>query len=183
MSPIAVFLSYAHHDDRLRQELDKHLSPLRRTTPIDVWHDRRIGPGAKLHQELDRHLATADLILLLISPDFINSDFCYCRELKTALLRHAKGLARVIPIILRPVEWKTTPIGNLLATPKDGKPVINWQRRDDALLDVATRVREVVEEMIASRGGAMHGLGRQRPTSGTAQSPAIRQRRRMRRAS
>jgi hypothetical protein len=119
---------------------------------IDVWHDRRIGPGLDMHQEIDRHLTEADLILLLISPDFINSDFCYCHELRSALQRHAKGHARVIPVILRPVDWKTTPIGKLLAIPRDGKPVINWHRRDDALLDIATRVREIAEEIIAIRG-------------------------------
>lgn len=148
---VSVFLSYAHRDERLRDELDKHLSPLRRSALIETWHDRRITPGAELDNEIDQRLGTADLVLLLISPDFINSDYCYRREMRTALQRHAKGQARVIPIILRPVDWVRTPIGRLLATPRDAKPVTTWHRRDDALLDVATSVRRAAEEITHQR--------------------------------
>jgi hypothetical protein len=148
---VRVFLSYAHRDERLREELDKHLSPLRRSALIEIWHDRRISPGAELDTEIDQHLGAADLVLLLISPDFINSDYCYRREMRLALRRHAKGQARVIPIILRPVDWGRTPIGRLLATPRDAKPVTTWHRRDDALLDVATSVRRAAEEITTQR--------------------------------
>ncbi len=148
---VSVFLSYAHRDERLREELDKHLSPLRRSALIETWHDRRIPPGAELDAEIDQRLSTADLVLLLISPDFINSDYCYRREMRIALRRHAKGHARVIPIILRPVDWSSTPIGRLLAIPRDAKPVTTWHRRDEALLDVATSVRRAAEEMTAQR--------------------------------
>ena len=148
---VKVFMSYAHRDERLREELEKHLSPLRRSALIETWHDRRIIPGAELDAEIDQYLANADLVLLLISPDFINSDYCYRREMRAALRRHAKGQARVIPIILRPVDWSRTPIGRLLATPKDAKPVTAWHRRDDALLDVAQSVRHAAEEMTAER--------------------------------
>ncbi len=91
------------------------------------------------------------LILLLISPDFMDSDYCYRREMRAALKRHAKGQARVIPIILRPVDWRRTPIGRLLALPRDGKPVTTWHRRDEALLDVAKGVRMAAEEVGARR--------------------------------
>jgi hypothetical protein len=86
-------------------------------------------------------------VLLLISPDFMNSDYCYRREMRAALKRHAKGLTRVIPIILRPVDWIRTPIGKLLALPRDGRPVTTWHRRDEALLDVAKGVRRAAEEL------------------------------------
>ena len=151
---VRVFLSYAHRDERLRVELEKHLSPLRRSALIETWNDRRITPGADLDTEIDHHLETADLVLLLISPDFINSDYCYRREMRHALRRHAKGQARVIPIILRPVDWFRTPIGRLLATPRDAKPVTTWQRRDDALLDVATSIRRAAEEIATQRTAA-----------------------------
>jgi len=147
-------MSYAHRDESLRDELDKHLSPLRRSALIDTWHDRKISPGADLDATIDQRLATADLVLLLISPDFINSDYCYRREMRAALRRHSKGHARVIPIILRPVDWVRTPIGRLLATPKDAKPVTTWHRRDDALLDVATSVRRAAEEIATDRTAA-----------------------------
>jgi hypothetical protein len=153
---VTVFLSYAHRDERLRQELDKHLSPLRRSALIETWHDRRITPGAELNAEIDQCLASADLVLLLISPDFINSDYCYCREMRVALRRHAKGQARVIPIILRPVDWLRTPVGRLLAAPRDARPVTTWNRRDDALLDVATSVRRAAEEISTQRTGSLH---------------------------
>ena len=144
-------MSYAHRDERLRDELAKHLSPLRRSALIETWYDRRIIPGTVLDDAIDQCLTTADLILLLISPDFINSDYCYQREMRVALERHRKGTARVIPIILRPVDWQGTPIGRLLATPRDGKAVTTWHRRDDAFLDVATSVRRAAEELCIRR--------------------------------
>jgi hypothetical protein len=151
---ISVFLSYAHRDERLREELSKHLSPLRRSALIETWDDRKIRPGADIDNAIDERLAKADVVLLLISPDFINSDYCYRREMRLALRRHAKGDARIIPIILRPVDWVGTPIGRLLALPRDAKPVTTWPRRDDALLDVATSVRRAAEEIFAERTNA-----------------------------
>jgi len=151
MSRLTVILCYAHRDERLREELDKHLSGLRRGGLIQSWHDRRIIPGSDLDPEINQHLRSCDLILLLISPDFIDSDYCYRREMRAALKRHAKGEARVIPIILRPVDWRRTPVGRLLALPRDGKPVTTWHRRDEALLDVANGVRMAAEEVIARR--------------------------------
>ena len=146
-SGIAVFLSYAHKDEKLRVELEKHLAALRRSSTIAAWHDRKIIPGAHFAHEIDLHLERSNLVLLLISPDFMDSDYCYKREMRTALRRHAKGHARIIPIILRPVDWLNTPIGKLLALPRDGKPVTSWHRRDEALLDVAKGVRLAVEEL------------------------------------
>src|SRR5436190_22957641 len=132
---LKVFFSYSHRDERLRKELDKHLSPLRRSGLINTWYDRKIMPGVEIDAEVDQHLRTSDLVLLLVSPDFIESDYCYRREMRTALKRHANGTARVIPIILRAVDWKTTPLGKLLGLPTDAKPVTGWQRKDEALLD------------------------------------------------
>ena len=128
-------------------ELEKHLSALRRSTMIEAWHDRRIIPGAAVNREIDQHLRCSNLVLLLISPDFMDSDYCYKQEMRSALRRHAKGQVRIIPIILRPVDWLGTPIGKLLALPRDGRPVTTWNRRDDALLDVAKGVRIAAEEM------------------------------------
>jgi hypothetical protein len=147
MPGIRVLLCYAHKDERLRVELAKHLSVLRRSQIIEVWHDRRIIPGAHVNREIDFNLQISNLILLLISPDFMDSDYCYKREMRIALKRHGKGLARIIPIILRPVDWLQTPIGKLLALPRDGRPVTTWHRRDEALLDIAKGLRLVAEEM------------------------------------
>jgi len=144
---VRVILSYAHRDEKLRDELAKHLAALRRSAVIDIWYDRKIAPGDEFDRDILQQLQNSDLVLLLISPDFMNSDYCYLREMRIALRRHAKGQARVIPIILRPVDWHGTPIGKLSALPKDGKPVTTWRRRDEALLDVAKGVRRAAEQL------------------------------------
>lgn len=154
MRCLNVVLSYAHRDGPLLRELEKHLSALRRSAVIASWFDREISAGTHFDREISKHLMFSDIVLLLISPDFINSDYCYRREMKVALKRHASGQARVIPIILRPVDWVRTPIGRLLALPTDAKPVTTWRRRDDALLDVAKGVRRVAEEMGSSGAGS-----------------------------
>src|SRR5205085_5289211 len=95
---IELFYSYAHEDERLRKELEKHLALMKRQKLISAWHDRNIGAGTEWANEIDTHLNTARIILLLISPDFIASDYCYSIEMTRALERHKAGEARVIPI-------------------------------------------------------------------------------------
>src|SRR6266446_10995658 len=107
---ITIFFSYAHEDEPRRKELEKQLSFLKRQGIISGWHDRDIQAGQEWEHEIDRHLNTAQIILLLISPDFMDSDYCYSVEMKRAMERHEQGEARVIPIILRPVNWQTPPI-------------------------------------------------------------------------
>ena len=97
ISPATVFYSYAHEDEALRDELEKHLSLLQRQGTITAWHDRQITPGTDWQREIDQHLDKASLILLLISPDFLASDYCYTIEMQRALERHRAGKARVIP--------------------------------------------------------------------------------------
>src|ERR1700733_8583769 len=109
---LRVVLSYAHRDEKLREELNKHLSTLRRSAAIKSWDDRKILPGSEFGAEIDLKLAEAEIVLLLVSLDFMNSDYCYCREMRLALRRHARRQARVIPIIIRPVDWLKTPIGD-----------------------------------------------------------------------
>lgn len=102
---LKIFCAYAHKDEQLRNELEKHLKVLQREGLIDVWHDRRIVPGIEWDKEIQKELAKADIILLLISSDFIFSDYAYDREMQTAVERHEKGNAIVIPVLLRPVDW------------------------------------------------------------------------------
>src|SRR2546421_9745171 len=103
-SPVIVFYSYAHEDESLRNELEKHLSLLQRRGIITTWHDRKIVPGTDWAYAIDSHLNEATIILLLVSPDFMASDYCYSIEMDRALKRHQAGKARVIPIILRSVD-------------------------------------------------------------------------------
>lgn len=146
-TPAALFYSYSHKDETLRDELETHLSPLRREGIIRSWHDRRIGPGKDLEHEINSHLEEANVILLLVSPDFVASDYCYSKEVARALERHQAGEVRVVPVILRPVDWKKLPFGKLLALPKDAYPVTKWQNRDEAFLDVAQGIRHAVAEL------------------------------------
>src|SRR6266487_4558204 len=105
---IDIFFCYAREDEGLLNQLKTHLKALQRQELIDTWHDRNISAGTEWEREINKHLNEADIILLLISPDFMASDYCYSVEMKRALERHKAGEAYVIPIILRPVDWEET---------------------------------------------------------------------------
>lgn len=149
-SPVEIFYSYSHKDEKLRDMLEKHLSMLKNEGVIAAWHDRKIGGGQEWAGEIDEHLNSARIILLLISSDFLASKYCYDIEVKRAMERHEAGEARVIPIILRPVDWSGAPFGKLQGFPKDAKPVTKWTNRDDAFRDIALGIRATVEELRAS---------------------------------
>ncbi|MGD1209824.1 MAG: toll/interleukin-1 receptor domain-containing protein [Candidatus Acidiferrales bacterium] len=148
--PVEVFVAYSHVDEPLRDELGKHLKPLEREGVICVWHDRRIGAGTDFGAGIDQHLGSCRLVLLLISADFISSDYCYGKEMTRALERHDAQSARVIPVILRPADWEQMPFAKLLALPTDGKPITTWDNRDKAFLDVARGIRRAVNEVRGS---------------------------------
>lgn len=147
LQPIELFYSYSHRDERLRKRLETHLSALRQQGVITEWHDRNIVAGTDWKQGIDAHLITAAIVLLLISPDFLASDYCYGVEMQKALARHAAGDACVIPVILRPVDWQGTPFAHLQCAPTDAKPVTMWANRDEAFRDVATAIRTAIEQL------------------------------------
>src|SRR5262245_54847880 len=145
---IEVFISFAHEDEPLRAELVKHLGILKRQGIIREWHDRKITAGTEWKGQIDHHVNTAGVILLLVSSDFISSDYCWDVELRRALERHDKKEARVIPVILRHVDnWGAAPFGRLQAAPTGGRPVTDWPNRDEAFADVAGHIRRAVEEL------------------------------------
>ena len=148
---IEVFYSYAHEDEELVKELRKHLSILKRQGVIREWYDREITAGTDWKGQLDQHLNSSGVILLLVSADFLASDYRYDVEMTRALERHDQGEARVIPVILRPVDWKGAPFGKLQSLPTDGKPVTSWQIRDEAFADVARGIRRAVSELAVSQ--------------------------------
>jgi TIR domain len=143
---VKVFYCYAHKDKILRDKLESHLEPLRRSGQVVAWYDHELLPGTLWETEIDKHLNSSDIILLLISPSFLASDYCYRVEMGRALQRHEAGEARVIPIILRPVDWEKTPLKKIQALPTGGKPITNWSNRDNAFLDVARGIGKVIEE-------------------------------------
>lgn len=132
-----IFISYAHKDEELRQELKKHLAELERQKIVTTWSDEQIRPGEELDNAIQKELERADIILLLVSPDFLAST--YCREVETvkALEQRKTRGAITIPVILRPCDWQRAPFGRLKALPKDGKPVVQYPSRDDAFLEIA----------------------------------------------
>lgn len=146
--PVEVFYSYAHVDEDFRDGLVKHLRLLERQKVIKGWHDRNISAGTEWKDAIDEHLESAGIILLLISADFIDSDYCYDIELKRAMERHAEGKARVIPVILRSCDWSSAPFGRLQALPKNARPIENWDRRDDAYTDVVTGIKEAIAQIV-----------------------------------
>lgn len=141
---VTLFYSYSHRDEKFRDALAKHLALLKRQGLIKEWYDRQIDAGEEWRDAIDEHLEAADIILLLVSSDFIGSDYCFDKEMGRALERHDKGEALVIPIIVRPVSWSGAPFGRLQALPKDGKPVTIWDNRDLAWVNVAEGITKMI---------------------------------------
>lgn len=142
-----LVFSYAHADEALRNELEKHLSPLKRIGRISTWHDRRIVAGEEFEGQIDHYFSTADIILLLISSDFIASDYCYQIEMANALQRHERGEAVVIPVILRPCAWHQLPFDKLLAATVDGKPISQFPNYDDGFVQVVNAVSRALDKL------------------------------------
>jgi hypothetical protein len=143
---LKLFFSYSHKDESYRDELEIHLSMLKRQGFISAWHDRRILAGSELDSSIDEELKTADIILLLVSPYFLASDYCYDVEMKQALAMHENNTAVVIPVILHPCDWMDAPFGKLMATPDDGLPISKHANMHEAYLKVTKAIKKVVGE-------------------------------------
>jgi hypothetical protein len=145
--PAKIFISYSHVDEPHRKQLDVHLTPLKREGLIDTWHDRMLTPGTDWSHEINRNLAEADIVLLLVSADFVASDYCFDKEMGVALDRHSRGEACVIPVFVRPTDFGTMPFARFQGLPRDAKPVSLWLSADEAWLDVAKGIRRAVESL------------------------------------
>jgi internalin A len=142
--PARLFISYSHKDERYRERLESHLKVLRSAGLVQIWHDRRIDPGDEWRGEIDRALEEADLIVLLVSADFLASDYCSDVELRRALERRAEGTCRVVPVIVRDANWKLSKLGDLQSLPANGKPVTIWPNQDTAWRVVAEGLEQVI---------------------------------------
>lgn len=160
---IRLFYSYAHEDEEFRDQLEKHLKLLAREGLIQEWHDRNLGAGTDWEGEISKNLEAAKLILLLISPDFLASDYSYEIEMKLAMEKHHAGEARVIPIILRNCDWHSAPFSKLQALPKDAKPITSWTDQDSAWTDVAKGIRKAIEQWKADQEREIAFLDRIKP--------------------
>jgi len=141
-----VFLSYSHEDEAHRNLLERHLAVLIRQGHIETWHDRRLKAGDSFDTAIFQALEEADIYLLLVSANFLASDYCFSKEMALALRRQNEGKARVIPIILKSCDWRHTELGKLQALPKEGKPIMTWSNYDDAFADVTEQIRRIVEQ-------------------------------------
>lgn len=148
---LKVFISYSHLDTSLKDELLKHLKPLERMKLITSWNDRKLVAGDVWGDEISKNLEEADLVLLLVSIDFINSKYCYDIELDRALERHSEGKCKVIPIILRGCLWQHTPFAKLQALPRDAQPASTWPDLDAAMSNIAEGIRALAEQILSSR--------------------------------
>jgi tetratricopeptide (TPR) repeat protein len=172
--PAQLFYSYSHKDEKLRDRLEVHLSALKREGLISGWHDRKIGAGTEWKDAIDDNLKAASIILLLVSADFLASDYCYDVELKYAMDRHQKSQARVIPVILQPCDWNTSIFAKLQALPTNGKAVTKWQNRNDAFVNIASGIRNILKEVGSGGSPATAGIAVANPPA-LAVSPSTLQ--------
>ena len=144
-----LFISYAREDEAMRLEFGKHLRILERRGIIEIWHDRMIAPGATWAKEIDKELEDADIIVCLVSADFLTSDYCYGKEMERALEQHQADEARVVPIIVRASAWELTPLAELQALPRDAEPIEEWTYPSRAWTDIALGIRQVAQDLQA----------------------------------
>ena len=144
---INLFYSYTHQDEALRDRLAIHLKLLQRQQVIDSWHDRKIGAGREWEQAIDDNLEAADIILLLISADFLASDYCWDIEIKRGMQRYAENSAVVIPVSLRECDKTDAEFMKLQGLPKDFKPVTLWPNQDEAFTDIAKGIRSAAHKI------------------------------------
>lgn len=142
-----LFISYSHKDEPLRQQLEAHLKPLIRQGIIQIWHDRQLASGERWREQIDLRLEEADIILPLVSADYLASDYTYEIEMRRALEKHAAHEALLMPVILRPVDWQSSPLALLQALPPGGKPVTSWADRDAAWVAVVKGIQAAAQRL------------------------------------
>jgi hypothetical protein len=165
-SPIHIFIAYSHLDERYRNKLNTHLASLRRAGIINDWYDRKISPGEEWESVILANLEKSQIVLLMVSADFIASDYCYNKEMKKALEMHESKQAIVIPVIVRAVDWRETPISKLQALPKDGKAVTLWSNQDQAWTDVVRGIKRAIEQVKERQANLPRGSQPMQVTNG-----------------
>lgn len=147
MEKINIFISYSHEDESYKDKLEKHLSILKRNKIIETWHDRKIIPGEDWDKKIMEELENAHIILLLVSVDFLSSNYCYDIEIKRAVERHDKGEAILIPVMLRKCDWNDTSFSKIQALPKNAKPVKNFDDEDEAFYSIAEGIKLAIVQL------------------------------------
>jgi hypothetical protein len=169
--PWNLFYSYSHEDEQLRDELAKFLAPLKHQGRIVEWYDRKIEPGLRWESVISDKLQSAHLILLLVTADFLASDYCFGVEMEMAMHRMMNRDANVVPILLRPCLWRESRFSELQLLPRDAKPVTSWPSHEDAFAGIANEINAITKEPpVASRGSAL----RERKLATTADLTLVR---------
>jgi len=145
--PLRIFCSYSHKDEEHLNELRTWLRGLEQQELIEWWHDREIVPSWEWEEAIDKNLRSAEIIILLVTPDFMGSDYVYEKEIRRAVERHDSGEARLIPVIVRPADWEWARFGKVQVLPKDARPITTWDNRDEGWLDVVRGIRRAVEDL------------------------------------
>jgi hypothetical protein len=143
--PVSVYLSYAREDEALKQEFEDYLSIMQQGQVISEWIERQIQQGTDWSHVIDPRLRGADLVLVFLSPRLLSSGYCSGAEAREMFERHARGEARVIPIILRNVNLAGSPFASVQSLPRNSVPVSSWPMRDDAWWDIDQELRRVIE--------------------------------------
>jgi hypothetical protein len=146
-----LFISYSHRDEKALERLHTHLAMLRREGKIEAWYDREILAGSNIDREIESQMASSDIFFALVSPDFLASNYCYEREMTKALERDAEGTMRVMPIILEPCDWTSSPLGQLKALPKDGKAISTWTNQNVAFLGIVEELRRILSSQTETK--------------------------------
>jgi hypothetical protein len=147
---LKIFISYAHKDEDLKAELEERLTAIQRTYPIEYWNDRQLLGGALVHDEIMKRLMAADVTLLLVSPAFVASDYCWTREMEVALENYEREGRLPVPIIVRRTPaWQDSKLGRHLALPRDGRPLSAWPDPDDFWGEVEEGLRRLIREKLA----------------------------------
>lgn len=152
-----VFYSYSHKDADLRERLGTYLAPLKQQLKISEWYDRKIEPGANWDTAINDQLDSADLILLLVSADFLASEYCFGVEVEKVLARLKRAEVKVVPVLLRPCLWEESRFSELQIIPRDAKAITSWASVDEALRDVASEIRKLVSEAPPSQPTSSSG--------------------------
>lgn len=147
---VKLFISYSDTDEKFLSNLELHLTTLKREGILDIWHNRKISAGTEWKDEIDKNLNSADIILLLISADFIASDYCFNIEVEEAITRHEASESCVIPILVRPVDWSGAPFSRLQPLPINKKAITTWKNQDEAFLEITQNLRSLANKILIS---------------------------------
>lgn len=139
-----LFISYSHIDNRVLEQLHKHMAILREEGKVSAWFDREILAGGNLNADIKEKLDEAEIFIAIVSPDYLYSNYCYQIEFKHALKRKENGDLIIVPVIAQPCDWHASPFGEMKAIPTDGKPISDWVNENTAYLNIVQELRRLL---------------------------------------